>query len=52
MLAAALINGRTYQGDEPYLLVTKIVFHDGNGLDKEEDRIVVTNDGSDWAAAL
>jgi hypothetical protein len=49
-LAAVLINGRTYQGDEPYLSVTKIVFHHGNGLDEEEDRIVVTNDGSDWAA--
>jgi hypothetical protein len=49
--AAVLINGRrTDQGDEPYLPVTKIVFHHGNGLDEEEDRIVVTNDGSDWAA--
>jgi hypothetical protein len=48
-LAAVLINGRTYQGDEPCFPVTKIVFHQGNGLE-EEDRIVITDDGSDWAA--
>lgn len=48
-LAAMLINGHTYQGDEPCFPITKIVFHNGNGLD-EEDRIVVTADGSDWAA--
>lgn len=46
-LAAVLVDGRTYQGDEPCFPITKIIFHHDNGLD-EEDRIVVTNDGSDW----
>jgi len=47
-LAAELVWGRTYQGDEPCFKPTKIVFHRGlNGGDK----VVVEDDGqTDWAA--
>jgi len=48
-LAAALIWGRTYQGDKPSFPLTKIVFHPGNGLDNDE-WVVVEDDGkSDWS---
>ena len=47
-LAAELVWGRTYQGDEPCFKPTTIVFH--RGLDSE-DKIVVEDDGqTDWAA--
>jgi formylmethanofuran dehydrogenase subunit E len=47
-LAAELVWGRTYQGDEPCFKPTKIVFH--GGLDSEE-RVVIEDDGkSDWPA--
>jgi hypothetical protein len=49
-LAAMLVCGRHYQGDEPCFKLTKIVFHHGNGLDSE-DKVVVEDDGqTDWAA--
>jgi hypothetical protein len=47
-LAAELVWGRTYQGNEPCFKLTKIVFHRGLG---SEDRVVVEDDGqTDWAA--
>jgi formylmethanofuran dehydrogenase subunit E len=47
-LAAELVWGRHYQGDEPCFKPTKIVFH--RGLDSE-DKVVVEDDGpTDWAA--
>ena len=47
-LAAELVWGRTYQGNETCFKPTKIVFHHGLGTD---DRIVVEDDGQgDWAA--
>ncbi len=49
-LAAALVWGRHYSGDEPCFKLTKVVFHHGNGLDGE-DKVVVEDDGqNDWAA--
>jgi hypothetical protein len=47
-LAAALVWGRTYQGDEPCFKPSNILFH--RGLDSE-DKVVVEDDGqTDWAA--
>jgi len=47
-LAAELVWGRTYQGNEPCFKPTKIVFHRGWGT---EDKVVIENDGqTDWAA--
>src|SRR5271165_4694053 len=47
-LAAELVWGRTYQGDEPCFKPTKIVFH--RGLDSD-DKVVAEDDGqADWAA--
>ena len=47
-LAAELVWGRTYRGDEPCFKPTKIVFH--RGLNSE-DKVVVEDDGqTDWAA--
>jgi hypothetical protein len=46
-LAAELVWGRTYQGDQPCFKPTKIIFH--RGLDNT-DKIVVEGDGqNDWA---
>jgi hypothetical protein len=47
-LAAELVWARTYQGNDPCLKPTKIVFHRGLGT---EDKVVVEDDGQeDWAA--
>ena len=46
-LASQLIQGRYYQANEPSFPITKIVFY--RDLADAEDRIVITNDGSDWA---
>jgi hypothetical protein len=46
-LASQLVWGRYYQGNEPCFPITNIVFH--RGLDSDE-RIVVTCDGTEWAA--
>ncbi len=47
-LSSQLIEGRSYQSNEPSFPITKIVFY--HDLADEEDRIVITNDGRDWAA--
>lgn len=49
-LASQLIWGHTYQDDQPCFKLTKIVFHDGDGLDSD-DSVVVEYDGkSEWRA--
>ena len=47
-LASELVRDRTYQGDEACFPIEKIVFY--RDLADAEDRIIVTNDGSGWAA--
>ena len=46
-LASQLIEGRYYQSNEPNFSITKIVFY--HNLADAEDRIVIRNEGSDWA---
>jgi len=48
-LAAQLIWGRYYQSNEPCPKVEKIVFYRDQYFGNE-DRIIITNDGTDWAA--
>ena len=45
-LASQLVCGCYYQSNEPCFKLTKIVFHHGFASD---DRIVITDDGTDWA---
>jgi hypothetical protein len=47
-LAAELVWGRTYQGDQPCFKPTKIVFH--NGLESEKKVVIEDDAKSDWAA--
>ena len=47
-LSAALIWGRTYQGDEPCFKPTKIIFH--RGLDSADKVVVERDDQTNWSA--
>jgi hypothetical protein len=48
-LAAQLIWGRYYQSNEPCPRVEKLVFYRDQYFGNE-DKIIITNDGTDWAA--
>lgn len=47
-LAAELVWGRTYQGDQPCFKPTKVVFH--RGLDSDDRGVIEGADQTDWAA--
>jgi hypothetical protein len=46
-LASQLVWERYYQSNEPCFKLAKIVFHHGFA---SEDKVVIENDGQDWAA--